>query len=100
LVLQVFWDDKASVVKNSVFPGGSSLSAQIYSSLTDVKKFITLKPFILSRRVNNRWKEERVFYNYSIGIPVRLQTCQQQNWIFWLLLVVKSDLTSVPKFLF
>jgi hypothetical protein len=32
LVLQVFRDDNASVVKNEVFPDGSSLSAQTYSS--------------------------------------------------------------------
>jgi hypothetical protein len=72
LVLQVFSDDNASVVKqNALFPGGSSLSAQTYSSLADVKKFITLKPFILSRHANNHWKEEKVFYNYCIGLPVR-----------------------------
>jgi hypothetical protein len=71
LVLQVFWYDNASVAKNAVFPGGSSLSAQTYSSMTDVKKFITLKPFILSERVNNRWKEQGVLYNYCIGLLVR-----------------------------
>jgi hypothetical protein len=38
LVLQVFWDDIASVVKNIVFPGGSSLSAQTYNSLADIQK--------------------------------------------------------------
>jgi hypothetical protein len=47
LVFQVFWDDNASVVKNAVFPGCSSLSAQTYSSLADVQKFITLKSFIV-----------------------------------------------------
>jgi hypothetical protein len=44
------------VVKNAVFPGGSSLSPQTYSSLADVQKFITLKLFILSECVNNCWK--------------------------------------------
>jgi hypothetical protein len=48
MVLQVFWGDKSSVVKNAVLPGGSSLSAQTYSSLADVQTFITLRPFILS----------------------------------------------------
>jgi hypothetical protein len=71
LVLQVFWDDNASMVKNAVFPGGSSLSAQAYSSLADVQKFITLRMFIVSGHVNNRWKEERVLYNYCIGLLVR-----------------------------
>jgi hypothetical protein len=70
LVLQVFGDDNASVVKNAVSPGGSILSVQTYSSLADVQKLITLRPFIVSGRVNNRWKDERVFYNYCIGLPV------------------------------
>jgi hypothetical protein len=53
LVLQVFRDDNASVVKTAVFPGGSSLSAQTYNHFSDVKKFITPKPFIVSRCANN-----------------------------------------------
>jgi hypothetical protein len=100
LVLQIFWDGNSWVVKNTVFPGGCSLSAQPYSSLANIQKFITPKLFIVLRRENNRWKEERVFYNYCIGLPVIFLACQCQNWIFWLLLTVKSDLTSVPKFLF
>jgi hypothetical protein len=100
LVLQVFWDDNVSVVKNEVFPCSSSLSAQAYSSLADVPKFIALKPFIVSSCVNNRWKEERVFYNYYIGSSIRFQTRQCQNWIFWLLLAVESELTLVPKLSF
>jgi hypothetical protein len=70
LVLQVFGDDNASVVKNAVSPGGSIPSVQTYSSLSDVQKLITLRPFIVSGRVNNRWKDERVLYNYCIGLPV------------------------------
>jgi hypothetical protein len=65
--------------KNAIFPGGSSLSAQTYSSSSDVQKFITLRPFIVSGRVNNRWKEERVLYNYCIGLPVKFQAHQYQN---------------------
>jgi hypothetical protein len=76
LVLQVSRDDSASRVKNAVVPDSSSLSAQAYSSLADVQKIITLRPFIVSVHINNRWKEERVRYNYCIGLPVRLQTCQ------------------------
>jgi hypothetical protein len=58
------------VVKNAVFSGGFSLSAQTYNNLADVKKFIALRPFAVSGRVNNRWKEERVLYNYYIGLMV------------------------------
>jgi hypothetical protein len=70
------------VVQNAVFPGGCNLSAQPYSSLVNVQKFITPKPFIVSRRANNHWKEERDFYNYCIGLLVRFQTFQHQNSIF------------------
>jgi hypothetical protein len=36
------------MVKNVVFPGCSSLTALTYSSLADIQKFITLRPFIAS----------------------------------------------------
>jgi hypothetical protein len=65
--------DNASVVKKTVFPGGSSLLAQTYSSSTDVQKFITLRPFMIQGRL------KRVLYNYCIGLPVRFLTCQHQN---------------------
>jgi hypothetical protein len=57
--------------KNAVFPGGFNLSAQTYNSLADVQKLIAPKLFIKSGCINNRWKEERVIYNYCIGLPVR-----------------------------
>jgi hypothetical protein len=57
-LLQVFWNDNASVVKNAVFPGCSSMSALTYSSLVDVQKFITLRWFIVPGSVNNHWKAE------------------------------------------
>jgi hypothetical protein len=58
-LLQVFWNDDVSVVKDAVFPGCSSLIALTYSSLTDVQKFITLRPIVVSMSVNNRWKDEK-----------------------------------------
>jgi hypothetical protein len=58
-LLQVFWNDDVSVVKDAVFPGCSSLIALTYSSLTDVQKFITLRPIVVSVSVNNRWKDEK-----------------------------------------
>jgi hypothetical protein len=61
-LLQVFWNKEASVVKNAVFPGCSSLSALTYSSLADVQKFITLRPFLVSGSLNNRWKAEKLLY--------------------------------------
>jgi hypothetical protein len=51
-----------SLVQNAIFPGCSSLTALTYSNLADVQKFITLRPFIVSMSVNNRWKAERLLY--------------------------------------
>jgi hypothetical protein len=36
LLMQVFWNEEASMVKNVVFPGCSNLSVLTYSSLADV----------------------------------------------------------------
>jgi hypothetical protein len=83
LVLQYFWDDNASVVKKAVFSDGSSLSAQTYSSLADVQKFINLRPFIVSRHANNRLKEERVFYFWHVSARIEFSDCcsqSSQNW--------------------
>jgi hypothetical protein len=52
-LLQVFWKDDVSMVKNAVFLDCFSLSALTCSSLTDVQKFITHIPFIVSGSVNN-----------------------------------------------
>jgi hypothetical protein len=49
-------------VKFSVLLDCFNLSAQRYKSLDDVQKFITLKPFIVSGSLNNRWKYEKLFY--------------------------------------
>jgi hypothetical protein len=50
------------MVTNAVFSGCSSLSALTYNILADVQKFITLRPFIVSESVNNRWKAEKLLY--------------------------------------
>jgi hypothetical protein len=62
LLLKVFGNKEASVVKNAVFPGCFSLSALMYSSLAEVQKFITLRPLAVSGSVNNRWKAEELLY--------------------------------------
>jgi hypothetical protein len=61
-MLQVFWSDEAYVVKKAVFLGCSSLSALTYGGLADVQKFITLRLFIVSVSVNNRWKAEKLLH--------------------------------------
>jgi hypothetical protein len=80
------------VVKNAVVPGGSSLSAQSYSSLADVQKLITLRPFMVSVLVNNRWKDKKKSSitlvwdspSYSRHITVRIEfsdCCSQSSQI-------------------
>jgi hypothetical protein len=62
LLLQFFWNEDVSVVENAVLTGCSSLSALTYSSLADVQKFITLKPFVVSGSVTNCLKGEKLLY--------------------------------------
>jgi hypothetical protein len=45
-------------------------------------------------------KKENVFYNSCIGLLVRFPVKQSQIYTFWLLRVVKLDLTSVSTFSF
>jgi hypothetical protein len=69
-MLQVFWNKEASVVKNVVFTGCSSLSALTYNSLAEVQKFITLTLFVILGRVNNRWKAEKLLYVCLVYAPI------------------------------
>jgi hypothetical protein len=69
LLLQVFWNDDASVVENAVFLGCSSLTALSYNSLADVQKFITLRPFIGPGSLNNHWKTAKLLYICPIYSP-------------------------------
>jgi hypothetical protein len=57
------------VVKTAVFPRLFSLSAQIYSSSSDVQKFITLRPFVVSGSINNCWKEGKLLYDCPVYVP-------------------------------
>jgi hypothetical protein len=50
------------MIEHAVFSGCSSLSALIDSSWADVQKFITLRLFIGSESVNNRWKGKNLLY--------------------------------------
>jgi hypothetical protein len=60
------------VVENADLPGCSSLSALTYNSSSDVQKFITLRLFIVSVRVNNCRKDKGVFYNSCMGLPPQI----------------------------
>jgi hypothetical protein len=68
-LLQVFENKEVSIVKNTIFPGCSSLSALIYSSLAEVQKFITLRPLAVSGSVNNPWKAEELIYALHVYAP-------------------------------
>jgi hypothetical protein len=58
-----------SVVEHAVFPGCSSLTALTYSSLAGVQNVITLRSFIGSGSLNNRWKSEKLFYVCLVYAP-------------------------------
>jgi hypothetical protein len=68
-LLPVFWNDDISMVEHAVFLGCSSLIALTYSSLADVKKFITLRLFIGSGSLNNRSKAEKLLYVCPVYAP-------------------------------
>jgi hypothetical protein len=70
------------------------------SAAQSTSKAITPKLLIVSRRINNRWKGKKVFYNSCFCPIVRFSSEQSQSYNFWLLLAVKSELTSAPKFWF
>jgi hypothetical protein len=61
-LLHVVWNDDVCVFKNAVFRDCSSLSALTYNRLTDVQKFITLKPFIVPVSVNTCWSARKLIY--------------------------------------
>jgi hypothetical protein len=52
--------------KVQISQDGQFCPERSFSSPDDFKKCVTPKPFILSRRANNRWKDKKVFYNYCI----------------------------------
>jgi hypothetical protein len=97
LVLKVSWDYVLIGVKSSDCSRCPILSKQNFSSPVDLKKVITPKTLILLRRINNRWKEEKVLYNSCVGSIVRFSSEQSHIYIFWLWLAVKSELMSAPK---
>jgi hypothetical protein len=66
LLLQVFWNDDVSILEHAVFSGCSSLTALTCSNLIDIQKFITLRSFIISVTVNNRWKSVKLLYIFYV----------------------------------
>jgi hypothetical protein len=57
------WDFESKVQVSQIY---SSLSAQKYSSLTDVQKIITPRTIIVSGRVNDHWKDKKLVYIFYI----------------------------------
>jgi hypothetical protein len=58
------------MVKTSGFSDCSNLSVQVYNRMIDIQKFITLRPFIVLGSVNNRWKDEKLLYIFSVQVQV------------------------------
>jgi hypothetical protein len=73
------------------------LSAQTYSSLADVQKCITPKSLTVSGCSSNHWKDAKVFYNYCIGPWSDFLQNSSRFDVFWLLVAVKSELTSITE---
>jgi hypothetical protein len=71
LIFSVYWISILKMVKTSNYPSHSILSKIEFQPLGQLPKPITLKPLILSRCVNNCWKEERHLYNFFIELQVR-----------------------------
>jgi hypothetical protein len=59
----------------------NSVSTEMQQS-GQFQNYITPKPFIVLRCANNCCKEEKVFYNYGIGLQVRFQPCRCRFDIF------------------
>jgi hypothetical protein len=57
-----FLRKRAFALRSAFFPAYSRLSAQVHSSWADAQKFITPRPFVVSRSVSNLLKDEKLFY--------------------------------------
>jgi hypothetical protein len=100
LLLRVFGDGAGFWVKSRGFSDCSNLISPEFQQSDRLQNCITPKPWIVSRRVNNRWKNQKVFYSSCIWLQVIFPSEQSQIYTYWLLLLVKSDSASVPKFSF
>jgi hypothetical protein len=100
LVLEVFWGCTWTGHKSLKFSNCSNLISPEFQQSGQLQNYITPKPYIASRRSNNRWKYKKVLYNSCICLYVRFPSEQSQLCTYWLLLTVKLDSTSVPKILF
>jgi hypothetical protein len=68
LVLEVFWDCAWTGLKKLKSSDCSNLISLEFQQSGRLQNCITTKPWIVSRCVNNRWKEKKVFYNSFIGL--------------------------------
>jgi hypothetical protein len=81
-------------LQNCQFP--SIWPPQKSSSVCQTLWGISPESLIVWWHVQTRWKEEEVLYIFAIQPLVRTQPQQYRFHIFWLLLMVKSDLTLAP----
>jgi hypothetical protein len=86
--------------QNSFFFQHYNLSRiAVFSKPVVVKKVIKPKPLIRWRQVNTRWKPGGVLYLFGIWLSTEFQIEQHQISIYWLLLTVKIESTSLSDFI-
>jgi hypothetical protein len=68
LVLEVFRDFSWTGLKSLKFSDYSILLRAELQQSGRLQNCITPKPFIVSRRANNHWKDRKVFYNSCIWL--------------------------------
>jgi hypothetical protein len=82
LLLKVFRDPICFGVKCSDFLDYSDLLRAEFQQSGRLQNYITPKPFIISRCVNNCWKDEKHFYIFSFELQVILWIKGHQNLKF------------------
>jgi hypothetical protein len=78
LVLKVSWDSICVWVKSSDFSDYSNLLRAEFQQPGRLQNCITPKPFIESKRANNRWKDKKVLYNSCIWLWARFPSVRSQ----------------------
>jgi hypothetical protein len=70
----------------------------VFSKSVVVQKVIKPEPLIGWRQINTRWKAGGVLYHFGIRLSAKFQIQQHQISIYWLLLIVKTESTSLSDF--
>jgi hypothetical protein len=85
---------------NLFFSRRCKLSRYNFQQHVILQKAIAPEPWLGWGQVITRSKSEDVIYLFGIRLLVRFQIEQHQISVYWLLLAVKSEFTSLSKFFF